>query len=87
MGAAGSEITEIALRRDIESHCETQVRHSWRALHQRISYMPLKYIGHALCTRYLMRQNNGRTFACGPAISRTHTQMPSHMLRAENSNC
>jgi hypothetical protein len=64
-GAAGSEITETALCRDIESHCEAQVRHSWRALHQRISYTTLKYIGHALCTRYLMRQNSGRTFACG----------------------
>ena len=87
MGAAGSEITETALRRDIESHCEAQVRHSWRALHQRISYTTLKYIGHALCTRYLMRKTVAERSPAGRAISRTHTQMPSHMLRAENSNC
>jgi hypothetical protein len=83
-GAAGSEITETALRRDIESHCEAQVRHSWRALHQRISYTTLKHIDHALCTRYLMRQNSSRTFACGPShLAHPYANAFAHVARRE----
>jgi hypothetical protein len=49
--AVGSEIAEAALCGDVESHCENQVRHSRRTLHQRIGYAILEHVGHALRTR------------------------------------
>ena len=46
--AADSNISKAALCSDVESHCEGQVRHSRRPLHQRIGYTSLKFIRHTL---------------------------------------
>ena len=53
MRAANDEIAETALCRDVESHCEDQMRHVQRALHQWVGYAVLKYVGHTLGARYL----------------------------------
>jgi hypothetical protein len=84
--AAISEITEGAFARHIKSYCEGQVRHSRHPLHQRIRHTPLKYIGHALGAGYLMRQNSGRTLACGSSHLAHPYADTLAQLRAANSS-
>ena len=63
------------------------MRHRWRGLHQRIGYTGLKYVGHALGAGTSCAKTVGERSPVGRAISRTHTEIPSHMLRAANSSC
>ena len=62
------------------------MRHTKWPPHQRIGHIALKNIDHTLAAGHLMSEDGGRTLVRGPTISRVHTEMPSHMLRAMNSS-
>ena len=58
--------------------------HGWRPSHQRIDHMALKYVGYALGAGYLMRQNSGRTLACGSShLAHPYADSLAHVARRE----
>src|SRR6516225_1963724 len=65
--AASSEVAEAAFACSIKSHGENQLGHIRPLVHQRICDSSLKFVGHTLGSRYLMRQSSGRTLPCGPS--------------------
>src|SRR5215813_10265835 len=56
--------------------------HSRCSLHQRIDYMALKNVGHALATGYLMGQDGGGTFVCRAShFAHPHGNAVAHAAR------
>src|SRR5215831_14821756 len=56
--------------------------HSRCSLHQRIDYMALKNVGHALATGYLMGQDGGGTFVRRAShFARPHGNAVAHAAR------
>ena len=86
--AAGGlgEIIKATVACSLESDCEDKVCHAGGSLHRRVGHIAFKNIRHALGAGGLMGKHGRRALVSGRPISRAHTEMPSHRLRAEDSS-